>query len=931
MGIRRATMTDVNTAASADRRLLGRRAECEKIDDVLAAVVRRESSALVIRGEAGIGKTALLDYAAQRASIHGRVLRASGVGSEMEMPFAGLHQLLLPILDLVALLPGPQRDAFEAAFGRRSGVPADRLMVALAALNLLSGAAESGPVFCVVDDAQWLDQASLHTLLFTARRLLAEPIGLVLAARGDAGTFAGLPELPVDGLQDRDALRLLGSVVRGRLDPRVSRRILAETHGNPLAIVQLSRGLTAAELSAGFGPSAGLSLSGQIEQSFRRRYLQLSEPARRLLIVAAAEPLGDPSLLREAAAVAGLDDHAVASVDTDGLMVIGLHAQFEHPLARSAIYGAATADERQAAHRAIAQAIRPDADRDQRAWHRSQAATGPDDEIASELEAASGRALARGGLAASAALLERAGLLSKDPDEAVRRGSAAARATYEAGGPDRALELIAVLESERRGTVKPLERAMMTQLRGRITVSLGRPQDAISLLLEAALALRTLDATSSRATYLEALEATMYAGRFGPAGGLSAMADDVMALLPDPPDEPGVVDFLLDGLLTWAIQGLAQAVPALRRALVGLSSSTVDTTALARWAWLAYHIAISMWDDDQWLALTERYRASVRAAGALSLLPSALLGSAGFEVRTGEFAAAEALLEDALDISTAIGSPPTAAVVTAAIAAWRGLRSETETAIDRVPRDGSANGVHDSTLANYCLAVLNNGLGEYAAALAAARASAYEQQLALPVLLLPELIEAAAHLGDHGEAERALARLSADTTATGTHWGLGIEAYCRAILAHRDVAETLFREAIAHLDECRIAPFRHRARLAFGEWLRRERRRIEAREQLQTAYDGFTAMGADGFAERARRELVATGFSANRRDGQARDKLTPQELQVVRLATENASNQEIATQLFISPSTVSYHLGKAFRKLGINSRRELGNALAVAR
>jgi DNA-binding CsgD family transcriptional regulator len=918
-------------------RPLGRQKECDRLDEVIERVCRGRSSTLVLRGEAGIGKTVLLDHLARRAAEHGRVLRANGVGSEMELPFAGLHQLFLPILDAIPLLPAPQREAIEAAFGLRGGPGADRLMVALAGLNLLSEAAGPQRVFCVVDDAQWLDQPSLHSLLFIARRLLAEPIGLVLAAREDAGAFGGLPELEVGGLRDQDSLQLLERVVSGHLDPRVSRRILAETRGNPLAITQLPRGLTAAELAAGLGPSARLPLSGQIEQSFRRRYEKLPPTVRRLLLLAAAEPLGDPALLRRAAAERGLPELSVTAADTDGLMVIGLHVSFEHPLARSAVYEAAPGDERRAAHLAIARAVDADDDPDRRAWHRSLAADGPDEQIAAELEATAARARARGGLAASAAMLEHAALLSTKRADAVRRGLAAARAVYEAGEPDRALEVVAALEAAPLG---PLERAQLNRLRGQIAVSLGRPHRAVGLLLYAAGTLRMLDPAASRETYLEALEATMNAGRFGPDGGLTAVAGDVVRLLPDPPAEPGLVDALLDSVLTWATEGLARALPAMRRALAGLSAPTTDPVAAARWAWLAYHLVIGTWDDEHWLSTTERYRSSVREAGALSLLPSALLGSASFALWTGEFAVADTLLADALGISMTVGLPPTALVVRAALTAWRGQRDETATIVERIVSHVSGGGdaphpvdgpdeVHlrSVILANYCTAVLGNGTGDHAAAYAAARASAYEDQLGLPELVLPELVEAAVLVGDRAEAERALAHIVVRTTASGTAWALGVEAYCRALVADDDVAERFYRRAIKHFGACRIAPFRYRAHLVYGEWLRRERRRGEARDHLQTAYGALRAMGANGFAERARRELVAAGGTVARRGEETREALTPQELRIVELAAAEASDQEIAAQLFISPSTVGYHLGKAFRKLDVTSRRQLADVL----
>ena len=924
MARRASTRTPVSDTAPVHTRPLGRRAECDRLDQVVAAVSAGHSSTLVLRGEAGIGKSVLLDYLAGRASAGAVVLRASGVESEMELPFAGLHQLCMPILDRVPLLPELQRDALHAALGVGSGV-ANRLAVALGGLDLLSGLSETRPLFCVIDDAQWLDQASVQTLFFIARRLLAERIGMVFAVRDDTGALAGLPELEVTGLRDQDASLLLGSVIGGRLDPRVRQRIVAETHGNPLAIIQLPRGLSGAELSAGLGPSVGVSLPNQIKQSFLGRYRKLPNPTRQLLMLAAAEPLGDPNLLWRAAAAAGLPDTPVSPADTGGLMSIGQYVQFEHPLARAAIYDAATGQERQAAHRAIAQATDPETDPDHRAWHRSQAATGTDDEVAAELEYASGRALARGGLAAAAAILERSTQLSSTRPEVIRRGLTAARATYDAGAPDRAVELLTVLES---GSLGPAEHAAVIRLRGQIAVSHGQPAQAAGLLLNAAQALQPFDPAQARETYLEALEAVHFAGQSGFPGGLAALAADVIRTVPAPPDQPGLVDHLLDGMLTWAVHGLPDAIPAIRRALAQMSSASTDPAAAARWVWLMNHMANSTWDDDLWMVITDRYRAVVREIGALSLLPSALMARASYALTTGDFAATDSLLSDASSISTAVGLPPAAGQSRAALTAWQGQREETETVLAQIVRDRAADGDYATAFVDGCTAVLNNGLGNYALAFRAAQRSAFKKQLGFPEAMLLELIESAVRLDEPAEAKRALQHLTVRTTAAGTSWALGVEAYCRALLTKTDAAESYYRQAIEQLDTCRIVPFRHRARLVFGEWLRRERRRTEAREHLQVAYETFIAMGALGFAERARRELLATGGTVPRRTEDTRDVLTPQEVQVAQLAAAEASNQEIAAQLFISSSTVSYHLSKAFRKLGINSRRELARALA---
>jgi hypothetical protein len=425
--------------------LRGRASECALLDTVVDAVRRGEGRSLVVRGEAGIGKTALLEYLVRSASDL-TVLRAVGVESEMELAYAGLHQLCASLLNRLDRLPAPQRRALEIAYGLSAGGAPDRFLVGLAVLSLLSEAADERPILCLVDDAQWLDRASALTLAFVARRLLAERVGVVFAAREPGGELARLPQLEVCGLLRDDARALLGATVWLRLDERVSDRIVAETHGNPLALLELPRGLTARQLAGGFGLVEAQGVAGRIEESFIRRVETLSEDARRLLLVAAAEPVGDPLLLLAASERLGI---AVSVVDaeTDGLLALGERVTFRHPLVRSAVYRTATREQRREVHLALAEATDRSVDPDRRAWHLATAAAGPNEPVAAELEQSASRAQARGGLAAAAAFLHRAVVLSGDPEQRVRRALAAARASLHAGIFDGALELLVLAEA----------------------------------------------------------------------------------------------------------------------------------------------------------------------------------------------------------------------------------------------------------------------------------------------------------------------------------------------------------------------------------------------------------------------------------------------------------------------------------------------------
>ena len=889
------------------------------MDRLLESVRAGQSGALVVRGEAGVGKTALLDYMRDRATGF-RIAPASGVQSEMELAFSGLHQVCAPMLDRLERLPEPQRDALGTAFGLTSGAAPDRFLVGLAVLSLVSEAAEEQPLLCVVDDAHWLDRESARALAFVARRLVAESVGVVFAIRetGEEQEFEGPPQLVIGGLQDADAHALLASVISGPLDERVRDRIVAETRGNPLALLELPRGRSAAELAGGFGLPGTAPLPSRIEESFRQRLLPLPEDSRRLLLVAAAEPLGDPTLLWRAAAHLGIAPEAATRVSAAGLFELGQRVRFRHPLVRSAVYESASPLERRAAHLALAEVTDPSADPDRRAWHRAQATPTPDEAVAAELERSAGRAQARGGVAAAAAFLDRAAELTPDATRRAERALAAAQAKHVAGAPDAALELLAAAQA---GPLNELQRARVDLLGGQIAFASNRGRDAPSLLLKAAALLEPLDLTLARETYLDALVAAVYVGRLVGDVGVLEVARAARSI---PPSTERPSDLLLDGLAILITDGYSAGTPLLQQALREFRTDSLPGAEALRRLWFATHVAHDLWDDESWEWLCARSVDLARQAGALSLLPIALLARVGLHLLAGELSEAARLVEEceAVAEATASGLPRYGAL---ALAAWRGREAEAGPLIDLALNEASARGEGMGwTLIHHYAAVLHNGLGQYEQALQAAeRASAHPYELGFASLVLPELIEAAVRCGKPERAAAALERLTAGARATRTDWALGLEARCRALLSEGEEADRLYRAAVEHLARTRVRAELARAHLLYGEWLRRQNRRLDAREQLRTAHERLAAMGIDAFADRAARELSATGETARRRTVETSDQLTPQEVQIARLAGDGLSNPEIGARLFISPRTVQYHLHKVFAKLGISSRNQL--------
>jgi DNA-binding CsgD family transcriptional regulator len=901
--------------------LLGRQRERDVLDRVLEAARDGRGAVLAVYGEPGVGKTALLEYAIEAGGDF-RVARAVGVEAEMELAFAALHQLCSPSLDLIDHLPEPQREALEVALGLNVGRPPNPFLVGLAVLNLLSEAAEAQPLIAVVDDAQWLDRESARLLAFVARRLLAEKIAIVFAAREPIGELAGFAQLQVEPLGHRDARALLESILPARLDEQVLERIVVETRGNPLALLELPRGLTPAQLAGGFGLPPALPLSTGIEESFKRRLVRLPRDARQLLLLAAAEPLGDPALLWRAAKQLGIPDSAAQAAELEGLLRLDGAVTFRHPLVRSAVYEAAEPSERRTVHRALADATDREIDPDRQAWHRAQAAATPDEEVAADLERSAARAQARGGFAAAAAFLERATALTPEESRRSGRALAAAHAKLQAGALDDALRLVATAES---GVLSELEQARAELLRARIAFVSTRGSDAAPLLVEAAERLREIDPELARETYLEALTAAIFAG---PLAGPGASSHEVAqaAKTAPPALKPRGLDQLLDGLVALLTDTYDAAVPILRKTQHSFGAGMSETEQL-RWMWGGTVSAMLLWDDERWERLSDRHLQLVRETGALGDLEIALGHRGQMHVFAGELASA-ASLHEAIEEAIQITGSPLAPYHGLGLVAMRGRETEARGFIDKARAEvierGEGAGLE---FMDWAEAVLFNGLGRYAEALAASRLVLERAELVPVNWAMPELVEAAVRTGARELAAETDRRLTDRSRASGTDWALGVAARSHALVVEDGRADGLYAESIERLARTRVAVDLARARLLYGEWLRRQSRRMDAREELRIAYEMFTDFGMEAFAERAHVELEATGEHARRRTAETRADLTPQEAQISALAAQGHTNKEIAAQLFISPSTVEYHLRKVFRKLGVKSRTQLASRL----
>jgi DNA-binding CsgD family transcriptional regulator len=905
------------------RRLIGRQREEALLDSVLADAQRGDSSVLVVHGDPGVGKTVLLEYAIEAATGF-RVIRTSGVEGEADLDYAALQVLCSPILEFAKRLPGPQREALDVAFGMSAGPAPGPLLVGLATLSLMWEAADQQPLMFVVDDAHWLDEASATALAFVARRLLAEPIALIFATRDVASDLGRFPSLLVGPLSSRDAVALLESVLPARLDQSVLERMVAETAGNPLALVELPRGLTNDQLAGGFGPPAALPLSARIEQSFKRRLSGLPRDTQRFLLVAAAEPLGDPALLWTAARQLGISEEAAQTAESEGLLTLAGAVTFRHPLVRSAVYGSADPNERREVHGALADATDPEVAPDRRAWHRAQATLMPDEDVAADLERSAAAAQARGGFAAAAAFLERSVALTMEPARRSDRALRAAESKRVAGALNSALELAAVAES---GPLDDFQRAQLDVLRGRVAFADSRGNRAAPLMLKAASLLEHVDLRLARETYLDALTAALFAGRL--AADATSQAVARAALAAPRSDEPArASELLLEGLALLITNSHKAGTAALKQAMIAFRSDDAPAQELLRWGWVAGSSAGVMWDHDSWDAVSARQEQLARDLGALTILPFTLSIRAGMCLYAGRCAEASSLVDQAQDVAAASdnlrfrnGS--------LLVAVFRGDEPKTRDLVEAITKDSTERGEGAAfATASWATAFLCNALGRYEEAFSAASDALKDpNDFVYSGWATVEFIESASRTGKAEEAKPALNKLIERTDASGTDWALATQARSRALLADTEEAEDLYREAIERLAPTSVRFEVARTRLLYGEWLRRQRRQRDARDQLRRAHELFVEFGMDGFADRVAAELRATGEPVLKRTVDSRLGLTPQEARIATLAAQGSTNQEIAEQMFISSATVEYHLWKVYRKLGIKSRIQIANKL----
>ncbi|MEV5828620.1 AAA family ATPase [Spirillospora sp. NPDC052242] len=904
--------------------LRGRRRELAELDALVERARAGRSDALVVCGEAGVGKTAILEHAAARMAADVRVERIVASESEMELAYAGLHQLCGPMMGAAERLPAPQREALEAAFGLRRASAPSPFLVGLAVLGLLTEAAGDRAMFCVVDDAQWLDDASARAVAFAARRLDVEGIVLVLVMRTVGEVFGGLRRLPVEGLGDDDARELLRLAAPGGLDERVRDQLIVEARGNPLALRELPRALSPAGLADGSAPSGSMPLESRIEQSLVAQLEPLPESARLLLLLAAADPTGDPELLWRASAVLGVGpDDFDATQDADALTV-GTRVEFRHPLVRSAVYRAASPEDRRRVHAALADATGADRDPDRRAWHRARATPRPDEQVAADLERSAVRARRSGGAAAAGAFLERAAELTPEPDRRGQRLIAAAEAKHDAGAPAAALRLLDIAAEL---PLSALQEALIARLRARAGYALRRDGSGARLLLAAAQGLEGLDPVLARDTYIEALTAAVYGGRLGDAEQVAEVANAILEAT-DGEESGRARDLILRGQALLAAKGQEAAIETLRRAQRAFLDEAPDALEL-HWMWFASRAAQDLWDARGLRALADRQVMLARADGVLTVLPIALSLLMVAQTVDGELDAAEASCDEIDAIKEVTGSPlPQYGRMF--LSAYRGQAEETERLAAQIRLDAQARGEgYGLSAVNFAETLLYNGLGRFAEVVVSGRRELpYTHELSHAMRVLGELVEAAAHTGDTALAEQAFEQLAGVTRPVGTNWALAVLAMAKAQVRDGDEAEALYLEAIERFEREGIPIMIGRCRLLYGEELRRRRRHAEAREHLRTAHEVLLHVGLNGFADRAARELNAIGENTRVPAQGVVAWLTDQELNVARLAREGLTNRDIGARLFISARTAEYHLSKVFGKLGIKGRAELKTALA---
>jgi DNA-binding CsgD family transcriptional regulator len=911
------------TGLGVSQLVVGRKNECQVLDDFLAAARRGDGGAVVVHGDPGIGKTALLDYAVASAKEFD-VFRTVGNEAEMELPYAALHQLCRLVMGEVGRLPELQRDALEVVLGRRHGPAPGRVLVGVALVSLFSALSSRRPLLCVVDDAQWLDTSSAQLIAFAARRTSKDAVAFLFGARTLTEEVRRLPQLTISGLADHDARALLATVLPDRLDDRVVDRLVAEARGNPLALLELPQGLTPSQLAGGFGLPVSATLASAIEESYRRRLAKLPLPCRRLLLVAAADPTGDPGIVWRAADRLGIARGTAEAVEDKGLVDFGEGVVFRHPLVRSAVYNMAAPKQRREAHLALAEATDRALDPDRRAWHRAQATSRPNEDVAAELDASAERAQARGGFPAAAAFLERSVALTVDPARRAGRALRAAQSKRLAGALESASGLAAVAG---RGPLDDLQRAQLDALLGQIAFAGNRGNDAAPLMLKAASRLEQIDVRLAREAQLDALAAALFAGRLAGTTSTSEVAAAARAG-PSPNAPLRASELLLQGLALLITEGYKSATPVLQQAMTAFRSNDIGVDERLRWSWLAGAVAGVIWDYDTWDALTARQEHLARDAGALTVLPITLSTRAGVCLFAGEMAEAAHVVDQ---VQVVTDAPDNKRLLRGSLllAAFSGNEREARQLNAAITKDSLARGEGSAVaIALWAMALLWNGLGQYEEAFRAAT-----EELKAPNDLwyagwaTVELVEAASRTGHAEQAKPAFNKLVEGTEASGTNWALGLQARCGALLSEGKEAEALYQQAIEWLLPTRLGFDLARTRLLYGEFLRREQRPRDARAQLRTAHELFSEFGMDGFAQRARTELQATGDKVREHTVRTRYDLTPQESRISELAAQGATNQDIAAQMFISPATVEYHLCHVYRKLGVRSRTQLAHTL----
>jgi DNA-binding CsgD family transcriptional regulator len=894
------------------------------VDQLVQSAVSGLSGTCVFVGDAGMGKTALLEYAVENGHKL-RHLVISGVEAESELGYAALHRLLLPFLRDRDQLPRPQRAALESAFGLERGEPADRFLVGLACLSLLADNAAKQRLLCIIDDAQWIDRESLEALSFVARRLEADGIALMFAIRdlgSVPGALDGLPTVTVAGLPEEAALDLLASQAQRPLEPDIARRLVSSTGGCPLALIEVASGLTEQQLLGGQMFGDRLPIGRRLEGHFLAQVRELDPTAQLFLLVAATESSGDLTLVRRAAYDLGSDAASEDAAFASGLIALRPNVVFRHPLIRAAVYGGALGAQRDQVHIALA-ALLDGVDPDRRVRHLASAARQPDADLALELEDSGIRAANRGGYAAAVSVFLEAARVSLGANDRTQRLLVAAKFALLAGMPQRADALLA---QTFENLVDPELRAQAMLLDGMLRTPLADPASAPARLVAAAEALAPFDDALARDALCEALSASLVAQRYTTGTTPQDVARAALVTIDRTTSAASLVDLLIQGTAYLLLSDYSNAVPVLERAVALIRAGDISRYDMS--GNLVTCILNELGDDSTYNLWVRNIEEHARQRGALIVLQLALVGRAKAELRSGRFMAAEMTYDEVVTITGVIGGVPEFyELLKCELFAWRGQEEEARATAARLREWSAAIGSTVATnLANRSIATVELAAGHWSDALEAVEPLLDPVAVGQNRLALPIAINAASRAGKRELATHYVAELSA-RTPSDTAWGQGQVTLGRALIADDGGADVLYVEAIRLLESTSVVVEALQARLAYGEWLRRQKRRIDARAQLRVAYDRFSEIGATGFATRALAELEATGERAHKRSISVKSNLTPQETQAARRAASGATNKEIAAEMYISANTVDYHLRKVYRKLGISSRFELRDAL----